>query len=292
MNVLLEAALRYAALGIPTFPLRPGRKEPLVLPELGFLRGLKDATTDPKRLEKAWELVPEANVGVVPPEEVLVFDGDDPQALQSLFLLSPNLVQAPRAKTGSGGFHLWTRTPPGYGSLLSARARAIPGLAVDLRGLGRSYLVAPPSRHPSGGAYLWEVPLSTLEALPSPSGPLLGLLLPSRPPAPAPRSASEGRPLRPVPESRGRAYALAELRGRAEKMRSTLPGSRHSELVRHAVALWAWVREGLLSEREVVEALGPAALDSGLPEREVAAVFSWVRGTHPVRTRAPWKEEG
>jgi hypothetical protein len=72
---------------------------------------------------------------------------------------------------------------------------------------------------------------------------------------------------------------------------STLPGSRHFELVRHAVALWAWVREGLLSENEVVEALGAAALDSGLPEREVAAVFSWVRGTHPVRTRAPWKED-
>jgi len=58
------------------------------------------------------------------------------------------------------------------------------------------------------------------------------------------------------------------------------------------VALWAWVREGLLSENELVEALSAAALDSGLPEREVAAVFWWVRGTHPVRTRAPWKEEG
>jgi hypothetical protein len=124
MNALLEAALRYAALGLPTFPLRPGRKEPLVLPELGFLRGFKDATTDPKRLERAWKLVPEANVGVVPPEEALVFDGDDPQALQSLLLLSPNLVQAPRARTGSGGFHHWTRTPRGYASLLSARARA------------------------------------------------------------------------------------------------------------------------------------------------------------------------
>jgi hypothetical protein len=57
------------------------------------------------------------------------------------------------------------------------------------------------------------------------------------------------------------------------------------------VALWAWVREGLLSENEVVEALGAAALDSGLPERGVAAVFSWVRGTHPMRMRAPWKEK-
>ncbi len=73
---------------------------------------------------------------------------------------------------------------------------------------------------------------------------------------------------------------------------STLPGSRHSELVRHAVALWAWVREGFLSENEVVEVLGAAALESGLPEREVAGVFSWVRGTHPMRQRAPWKEDG
>jgi hypothetical protein len=58
------------------------------------------------------------------------------------------------------------------------------------------------------------------------------------------------------------------------------------------VALRAWVREGLLSEKELVEALGAAALGSGLPEREVAAVFSWVQGTRPVRTRAPWKEDG
>jgi hypothetical protein len=62
---------------------------------------------------------------------------------------------------------------------------------------------------------------------------------------------------------------------------STLPGSRHFELVRHAVALWAWVREGLLSENEVVEALGAAALDSGLPEREVAAVFLVGAGDPP-----------
>jgi len=291
VNALLQAALRYAALGLPTFPLRPGRKEPLFLPELGFVRGLKDATADPKRLEKAWKLFPEANVGVVPPEEVLVFDGDDPQALQSLLLLSPNLVRAPRAKTGSGGFHLWTRVPPGYGSILSARARAIPGLAVDLRGLGRSYLVAPPSQHPSGGTYSWEVSLSDLKSLPVPSGSLLGLLLPSRTEPPSPKAPSTERAPE-VSRSRGRAYALAELRARTERMRSTLPGSRHSELVRHAVALWAWVREGLLSESEVVEALGTAALDSGLPQREVAAVFSWVRGTHPVRTRAPWKEDG
>jgi hypothetical protein len=51
--------------------------------------------------------------------------------------------------------------------------------------------------------------------------------------------------------------------------------------VRHAVAFWAWVRDGLLSENELVETLGAAALDSGLPEREVAAVFSWVRGMRP-----------
>ena len=145
MNALLEAALTYAAMGLPTFPLRPRGKEPLSLPDLGFTRGLKDATLDADKLTEAWRRFPEANVAVVPPSHVLVLDGDDPTGLQSLFLLSPNLTRAPRARTGSGGFHLWCQVPEPYVGGLSARARAIPGLAVDVRGLGRSYLVAPPS---------------------------------------------------------------------------------------------------------------------------------------------------
>jgi len=290
VNPLLEAALAYVEMGLPVFPVRPRRKEPLVLPELGFLRGLKDATLDPNKVRAAWRLAPEANVGVLPPEGVLVLDGDDPTALQGLFLISPSLASAPRARTGSGGFHLWTRVPPEYARAIPARARAVPGVEVDVRGLGRSYLVAPPSVHPSGGRYVWESPLKDLSALPIPSRELLGLLLVREEPPPrtAPRRA--GAASAPRGAGRGRAYALAELRGRSEAMRRTPEGSRHTELVRHAVALWAWVRMGLLEAWEVEESLGSAALEAGLPEREVSGVFSWVRQTSPTRSRIPWEE--
>lgn len=57
---LLEAALRYAAWGIPVFPLRPRTKEPATE------HGVKDATTNPDRIKAWWSENPAYNIALAP----------------------------------------------------------------------------------------------------------------------------------------------------------------------------------------------------------------------------------
>jgi hypothetical protein len=60
---LPDAALAYAALGWPVFPLRPGDKIPLI-PKTEGGNGVHDATTDPDQLREWWDRQPDANIGL------------------------------------------------------------------------------------------------------------------------------------------------------------------------------------------------------------------------------------
>jgi hypothetical protein len=60
------------------------------------------------------------------------------------------LPAAPTVRTGSGGLHLYFQHP---GVPVRSRVGLFPGL--DVRADG-AFVVAPPSIHPSGGAYTWE----------------------------------------------------------------------------------------------------------------------------------------
>ncbi len=277
----LDWALQYARLGYPVLPLLPRGKAPLVVPELGFARGKNDATTSEERLVRVWQAYPEANVGIVPGPGVLVLDLDDPMVYSALVLVLPEAGRAPRALSGSGGSHVWFRLPEGIGEM-PARAKPLPNLPLDLRGMGKAYLVAPPSEHPSGGRYRWLRPLVREEELPVLpvwfARWLKGEERRAEPPRP-----SGMPPAPPQGLSRERAYALGELRRREEEMAATPEGRRHMELVRHAVALWAWVLRGALSEVEVEEALRRGARRSGLEDPEIEGVLVWVRRTRPVR---------
>ncbi len=280
-----EWALHYAGMGYRVLPIVPRGKLPIVDRSLGFTRGKDDATSDPEKLARAFAAHPEANVAVLPPEDVVVLDLDSPEALTALLFFGKAFLEAPKARTGSGGAHVWLRWPEGWPKP-RVRAKALPSLALDLRGFGKSYVVAPPSLHPSGGQYAWIAPLTLPKDLPTIPELLAERLLEGeRPkavslhsPQTAP-SSLEGRG-----GGRERAYALAELRGRCEEMASTPQGRRHDELVRHAVALWGWVRKGVLKESEVFSSLFQAALQSGLGEKEIEGVLRWVRNTSPDRT--------
>jgi len=94
---LLEAALDYAAKGVPVFPCGP-QKIPLT--EHGF----KNATTDESQIRTWWAEHPTANIGS-PTGRVLVVDVDGPEGeatLRELERTHEPLPQTLEAKTGRG----------------------------------------------------------------------------------------------------------------------------------------------------------------------------------------------
>jgi hypothetical protein len=198
-------------------------------------------------------------VGILAPEEVLVLDFDDPTAWGRLKGEYPTLGDAPRQRTPKGGYHVFLRLPQGV--RLSATVRKLAG--VDLRGMGKAYVVASPTRLADGRGYTWEVPLVKPEDLPQiPEDLLLRLL----PPPPAPREvvvgSSSPRRLRALLES----YAAA-VAGAPE-------GARHNTLIRYAVAAGGLIPHGL-SPEEAEEVLVAAAMRAGLPEREARDAARW-----------------
>ena len=170
--------------------------------------GVKDATTDDVQIGQWWRKWPDANIGVATGSPgPTVLDIDDPAAAADVLprLLELNTPQAATVR----GRHLYfagmdTGTINlGYG---------------ELRGRG-SYVVAPPSIHPSGNEYVW---------LAEPNGPL-------------PR----------VPDwvAGGRKSKGAGVREPVERVPH---GERHDHLVDLAIRL---VRSGVLDEGAIERAL-------------------------------------
>jgi hypothetical protein len=198
-------------------------------------------------------------VGILAPEGVLVLDVDDPGVWETLRGEFSALEAAPRQRTPKGGVHVFLRLPDGV--RLSATTRALEG--VDLRGMGRAYVVAAPTRLADGRGYVWEVPLVRPARLPLiPEALLLRLLPPPPPPREVVVEASSPRRLRALLE----AYAAAVARAPE--------GTRHNTLIRYAVATGGLIPHGL-SPEEAEEVLVAAALEAGLPEREARDAARW-----------------
>ena len=149
-NRLLAAALDYARRGWPVFPLKPREKVPATA------HGFKDASTDDSTIRGWWAEIPDANVGVVCGQAsglaVIDLDRHGPDdgvaVAEALHGWAPT---GPYQATGGGGLQAFYRCPPGG---IKTRASINPG--VELRGDG-AYVVVPPSIHPSGVAYAWQV---------------------------------------------------------------------------------------------------------------------------------------
>lgn len=136
----VSAAVAYARLGWPVFPLMPGGKVPYPRS-----RGYLDATTDPGRIRRWWAAHPDANVGVAtgaPGPDVLDVDvkpsGTGYPALRRLASLGQLT-----------GVRLWVGTPSTGAHLYFAgterRSGALPRLHLDYKARG-GYVVAPPSQ--------------------------------------------------------------------------------------------------------------------------------------------------
>jgi len=144
----IEYAHQYAGRGLAVFPVSRSKK-----PFKGS-HGLRDATTDPAKVEALWAGRRGANVAVAL-DHMLVLDADGAKGLQTLQQLAADVGYLPRTltiRTPRGGLHLWYRTAEQIGSRAERRARSGDD-GFDWRGKG-GYVLLPPSTTPAG-AYTW-----------------------------------------------------------------------------------------------------------------------------------------
>jgi hypothetical protein len=281
MSALLDAALGYAARGIPVYPVhwpRPNSgearmacscrhgfgcdrpaKHPLVH------HGIHDATTDPARLERWWQRWPEANLGLATGIVFDALDVDSPAGLAALRQLARTVdlrLPGPLVATGGGGWHHWF-APTGLGN------RPPRGLShVDWRGKGGCVL-APPSRHASGRPYRW---LRGLDQAPLPEVPTaLRTLL--QPQAPPPDRADT--PTRRVPV--GHPYGRRVLADELARLRQAAPRTRNRTLNACAFKVYRYVGGGVLDAEQVTAALTDSALAIGLDAAEVRRTLASAR---------------
>jgi hypothetical protein len=281
MSALLDAALGYAARGIPVYPVHwprptPGgatlacscqrgpscdrpAKHPLVR------HGIHDATFDPGQLERWWSRWPHANIGLATGIMFDALDVDGPAGLATLRQLARAAslrLPGPVARTGGGGWHYWF-APTGHGN------RPPRGLAqVDWRGRGGAVL-APPSRHVSGGVYRWLV---DLDAAPLPEVPaaLRALLNPDGP--------TTARPVGPArPDTPGHPYGRRVLAAELAALGRATPGQRNRSLNQTAFKVYRYVGGGVLQDEAVTAAFTETALAIGLSAAEIGRTLASAR---------------
>jgi hypothetical protein len=278
MSALLDAALGYAARGIPVYPAhwphpapdgasagcscprgaacdRPA-KHPLVR------HGVNDATTNQAQLEDWWRQWPQANLGLATGVVFDALDVDGPAGLAALRHLARTVdlrLPGPLVATGGGGWHHWFAST-GLGN------RPPRGLAhVDWRGRGGCVL-APPSRHVSGGSYRWLVGPDQAP-LPEVPAALRALLDPDRPTVTRPAG----------PAALGHPYGRRVLADELAALGRATPGHRNHTLNQTAFKVYRYVASGVLDDQDVTLALTTTALAIGLSAAETGRTLASAR---------------
>jgi hypothetical protein len=264
---LWSHAVAYAVRGWPVLPVwwplagacacgrpdcsKPG-KHPLIR------RGFHAATTDLDLIRRWWTRWPFANVGIRTgaASGLLVVDIDGAAGMESLRTLSAGHgpLHGAWVRSGSGGWHVYLRCPDGQ-RVPSSVARIGPG--IDVRAEGGS-IVAPPSRHASGGRYRWA---QLGVEPPSAPGWLVERALP--PPLPAVSFPVKGL----LTSDR---YAAAAIEGESTAVATAPVGTRNHRLNLAAWRLGRLAGGGIVDPVVAREALLAAAAAAGLPPHESA----------------------
>lgn len=158
--IMIEYALRYAALGWAVLPVSTDSKGPI-----GQLtpHGVKDATADPATIREWWTARPDANIGVAcgEPSGIVVLDLDARSGGIEFYqaMVEENGGALPEgvleSHTGGGGFHYFFRFNGERKCVIA------PGCEVISTG---GYIVVPPSIHPeTQKRYEWELSSSPIE---------------------------------------------------------------------------------------------------------------------------------
>jgi putative DNA primase/helicase len=172
-DVLLKAALDYAAHGWPVFPCHAETKRPLLRGEIDpstgteipGTGGLKKASADIDNIRNWWGRWPRALIGVPTGTPIGAFvvdfdagvDSESGEVFEAQQLVSnlcaevgSTLPQTWVVETPRGGRHLYFKLPEGP----PPKNRAGLISRVDVRGEG-GYVIVPPSVRADGKPYLW-----------------------------------------------------------------------------------------------------------------------------------------
>ncbi|WP_257349071.1 bifunctional DNA primase/polymerase [Pseudalkalibacillus decolorationis] len=152
------AALAFAQkLNLPVFPLCPRTKKPI------HDGGFKNATTDIEQIKEWWNATPDANIGMPcgAVSGIVVLD-EDPRngGSESLHRLEDDYEKLPdtvTCLTPGGGQHFWFKWDD---RISKSKLYEYEGL--DVQGNGK-YVVLPPSVHPNGKEYTFELSSRPLE---------------------------------------------------------------------------------------------------------------------------------
>jgi hypothetical protein len=286
-----DAAARYAAAGWPVHPLhdtvaghcscadgpacRQAGKHPRTT------HGFHDATTAAKAVTAWWRRWPHANIGIptgtVSRLAVIDLDGPTGAATWRHLTTGRDEIDAATAVTPHGRHH-WYRLPDGL-----TVPRSIRGLGDGIDVLGDDgYAIAPPSnitapcpKHGGercGTAYTWTAATRHLAPIPAwiaqrlnerrhhvHDGPAVDNTRQQRPCAATAERSATGQQMR-----HPRRYALAALRGEADRVRQAPAGRRNATLNYAAWRLATHLRDGTLTEHEIRDALALAAAACGL----------------------------
>ncbi|SIJ65658.1 bifunctional DNA primase/polymerase [Mycobacteroides abscessus] len=237
---LRGAALHYTEMGWRVFPCKPKSKQPATA------HGFKDATTSRGQVESWWDSNPHYNIGICPPDDVVIFDLDHSTVVESFKNEFGPLPKTLTTRTRRGQ-HLFFRIPAGVRVPTTGEFNRA---AVDIKTGASGYLIAAPSAHPSGGRYQWVDEDAPIADLPE------SLLLRFREVTAVkatPKPASQ-----PVRTPDAAPYYRAALEQEMVAMASTGEGRRNDQLNTSAFNLGQLVPHGL-TETEVTDALTAAA---------------------------------
>jgi hypothetical protein len=252
----VAGALPYVDLGWKVLLLAPGSKLPFFSKEKGG-NGVHDATSDPVQIRTWGRLCRAGNIGIACGEAsgIVVIDIDPRNggdaSIRALATKGHPFPQAPRQRTGNGGFHLIYQHQPGIGG-----SKGKLGRGIDVKSTG-GYIVAAPSwTRPSsdgpGGEYRWEV--SPFD-VPPPRMPLWMATMLNPPPRPAPAC---------VPDLCG-----GDIEPLARFVASATKGERNNRLYWAACRAADMSARGLVSAHSAGRQLVAAAAAAGYAGAEV-----------------------
>lgn len=278
---MLPAALWWAGLGIPIFPIwwpvdgrcacpagqecaSPG-KHPLTP------RGLHDATIDEAAIRSWWARWPLANIAAPTGGEFDAVDIDAAIKAWKEFVArhgTPRHMAIVKSGRPGGGYHLYC-FPGGQKTIPSGKRGLPPG--VEIKGVG-GYVVVPPSIHVSGQPYTWinsiadaiiegDVDYATWYAA------LDDIAAQSTPP----RAALPAQPaLPPSDATRAERYGQAVLARAVNELTTAGEGGRWNALALVSVPLVARaIAGGCLTRQAGEQSLADAARAAGLTAGEV-----------------------